>query len=272
MERNGSLAHGRWNIPCRSGVAGIRVVERSHRLLTCRAGAVGTSHRPAPRRRRDSRSLPPPAGDACFRRGERDRSRCHGRAGTHRTARALPSRRIGGRLRGRHGLLRSCIRRHRGGRRGRGSLSPGQFVGSARQAPGIEDDRTRSGRLDHRSLGTGGGVLRRRRDFRRLGGVSLCDVGGGPGSSGGGPRLPQERARGRIRLRAFPRVALGHLRRRGTRLSPVHGTGRSARAVRGQERIRGRCLRPGAGLRARGRRLDLRGPRLRPVGRPQAAH
>ncbi|CAN5690704.1 N/A [soil metagenome] len=75
---------------------------------------------------------------------------------------------------------------------------------------------------------------------------------GAAGSSGGGPRLPQERARGRIRLRAFPGVALGHLRRGGTRLSPVHGTGRSARAVRGQERIRGRCLRPGAGLRARG--------------------
>ena len=131
-------------------------------------------------------------------------------------------------------------------------LAAGQLARPAHPADRAAPRRPRGGRRAHRRGRRRRRVRDRRRLVRRLGRRGAGDAGApgrresAPASVGADIREGFAFVRGHVWLWA-------HVRRRGDRLPAVHGAGRGAAAVRGQERP-GRLGAADLGARVRGRR------------------
>ena len=163
--------------------------------------------------------------------------RAHGAALAHRRPRAVAHRRARGGVRRRHGVLQPVLRRARARGAARRRAGPGQRARPVRAADRAAPGGAGARRRAHRAARRGHRLRARRGLVRGLGGRAAGHGAARRRAAAGRARHASRRdiARGPA-LRPQPRVAVGDVRQRRDRLPAVHGPGRGAAAVRGQER------------------------------------
>ena len=155
-------------------------------------------------------------------------------------ARGLAHRRARRRLRHGPGVLRARVRRDRARAAPRAAARTGQRARPVRAADRAADAGPAVGGVLVGALGAGAAFALDSAQLRRLRRRAAAHAPARVARAAGPRSLGGRRPARRLALRPRAPLAVGHVRQRRDRLPPLHGTGRGARAVRGQARPRRR--------------------------------